>query len=341
VRRAGPRVRSRQPGETISAASTPRNPQGGARAERDGAVAASVPEVMGRPDRYVLADRIGAGGMGTVWRAWDTIERRWVAAKLLASYDDQSTCQSLQRFVREQHLRVRHRHVVQPTDLVEGGFTMDLVRGGSVEQLLARHGPLPDAYVRVVLEQVLEALVAVHASGVVHRDLKPGNLLLEPTGTGRPWVRVSDFGVAAVVGDARLTRAPGGIGTGGYMPPEQEAGAEPDPRQDLYAAGVVAHQLLTGSVGSDAPAGPLGPLLACLTDPDPERRPPTAAAALAALRDLGVPRQATWPEVPDVLGDPPPPVSATRPVVATYARVAACFGGAALVGMLAGWLVVR
>ena len=79
---------------------------------------------------------------------------------------------------------------------------MDLVRGGSVEQLLARHGPLPDAFVRVVLEQTLEALVAVHAAGVVHRDVKPGNLLLEPTGTGRPWVRLGDFGVAVVAGDA-------------------------------------------------------------------------------------------------------------------------------------------
>ena len=337
MRRAGPRVRSRQPGETISASRTARNPQDGTRSGRDGAAAASVHGVMAPRDRYVLADRIGAGGMGTVWRAWDRQDRRWVAAKLLASYDE--WC--LQRFVREHHLRVRNRHVVQPTDVVAGGFTMDLVRGGSVAQLLARHGPLPEAYVRVVLEQVLEALVAVHARGVVHRDLKPGNLLLEPTGTGRPWVRVSDFGVAAVVGDARLTRVPGGIGTGGYMPPEQEAGAEPDPRQDLYAAGVVARQLLTGSVGSDAPAGPLGPLLARLTDPDPERRPPTAAAALAAVRDLGVPREASWPEVPDVLGDPPPPVSATRPVVATYALVAACFGGATLVGMLGGWLVVR
>ena len=204
-----------------------------------------------QPDRYLLADRIGVGGMGTVWRAWDTTERRWVAAKLLASYDEWS----LQRFVREQHLRVRHRHVVQPTDLLAGGFTMELIRGGSVDQLLARHGPLPDGFVRVVLEQTLEALVAVHASGVVHRDLKPGNLLLEPTGTGRPWVRVSDFGVAAVAGDERLTRVPGGVGTGGYMPPEQADGAEPDPRQDLYAAGVVARQLLDGQAARPGTAG--------------------------------------------------------------------------------------
>jgi serine/threonine-protein kinase len=289
---------------------------------------------MAEPDRFLLADRIGAGGMGTVWRAWDREDRRWIAVKLLDRYD----AGSLRRFVREQDLRVRHRHVVQPTGLVPGGFTMDLVRGGSVEQLLRRHGPLPDAFVRVVLEQTLEALVAVHARGVVHRDLKPGNLLLEPTGTGRPWVRVSDFGVAAVVGDERLTRVPGGVGTGGYMAPEQADGAPPDPRQDLYAAGVVARQLLTGSPDEAPVTGPLGPLLARLTDPDPACRPPSAAAALATLRDLGVPRDAAWPEVTDVLERPRPP---ERLLPSYLALVAGCFPGAAAVGGLLGWLLVR
>jgi len=287
--------------------------------------------------RYLVADQVGAGGMGTVWRTWDRHERRWVAAKL-ARPDDAT---SLQRFARERGLRVRHRHVVQPSGRAGDLFTMDLVRGGDLEQLLARHGPLPDSYVRVVLDQVLEALVAVHAAGLVHRDVKPGNLLLEPTGTGRPWVRLGDFGIAVASGEPRLTRAFGGVGTGGYMPPEQVAGAPPDPRQDVYAAGVVATQLLTGRPpGGPAPDSPLGLLLASLTHPEPGRRPTTAAAALDLLRALGVPAGAPWqadPDPPDV-----PALHADPPARTTYVwAVAAVFVAAGLVGGLASWVLLR
>jgi serine/threonine protein kinase len=300
--------------------------------------------------RYLLIDQIGVGGMGSVWRARDQRSGRFVAAKVLGQHD----AAMLLRFVREQSVRIDHPHVVAPSgwaaedDLV--ALTMDLVRGGSVQTLLDEHGPLPESYVAVVLDQTLQALEAIHAAGVVHRDIKPANLLLEPTGTGRPVVRVADFGVAALVDDVRLTRVPGAIGTHGYMAPELGRGATPEPRQDLYAAGVVAVQLLTG-LGPPHPAAPppgrLQPLLAALTSPDPDRRPPTAPDALARLRRLGVPPGAPWqddpepPRVRDRIGEPGPR-SGPRAAGATATGVAiACFVLALLLtGGAAALLVV-
>lgn len=272
--------------------------------------------------RYVLIDQIGLGGMGTVWRAWDLRLHRFVAAKLLGQHDSGM----LLRFVREQSVRIAHPHVVAPSgwaaedDLVV--FTMDLVRGGSVATLLGDHGPLPESYVTVLLDQTLQALEAVHAAGVVHRDVKPANLLLEPTGTRRPHLRLGDFGVAALVDDVRLTRSPGAIGTDGYMAPEQADGAPPDPRQDLYSLGVVGVQMLTAlppRQHTGVPSGRLHDLLTALTDHDPERRTPSASAALTDLRRLGVPPGMPWladpepPEVFDQLADVEPPVVEVGP----------------------------
>jgi serine/threonine protein kinase len=219
-----------------------------------------------------LIDPIGAGATATVWRAWDHDRRRFVAAKVLSQGEV---------------------------------LTLPLVRGGTVDQLLAEHGGLPTAYVAVLLEQLLGALAALHGVGLVHRDVKPANLLLEPTGSGRPRLHLADFGVTVAVG-ARVDPA----GTDGYLPPEALAGAPPEPRHDLYAAGVTAVELLTGRVPRrprDVPHGPLRPLLRALTDPDPAGRPVSAEAARAALQALGVPAGAPWqrlarpPDVPDRL----------------------------------------
>jgi serine/threonine protein kinase len=305
-----------------------------------------TPPIAGR---YVLVDQIGAGGMGSVWRVWDLRSEKLLAAKVLGSHDSGM----LLRFVREQSVRIQHPHVVAPSgwaaedDLVI--FTMDLVRGGSVATLLGDHGPLPESYVAVVLDQALQALEAVHAAGVVHRDLKPANLLLEPTGTRRPHVRLGDFGVAALVDDVRLTRFPGAIGTRGYMAPEQAVGAAPDPRQDLYGLGVVGIEMLTGvppRQQSGVPDGRLRPLLAALTDPDSEKRPASASAALNLLHRIGVPPAAPWqddpepPEVFDQLAGIAQIASRSRPGRVLLVAGIACF--LASLGFSAGalWLLV-
>ncbi|MCY7395805.1 MAG: serine/threonine protein kinase [Nocardioides sp.] len=251
--------------------------------------------------RYMLLDQLGAGATGTVWRAWDLREHHHVAAKLLTRdgvAPDPVSDPLLLRFVREQSLRVAHPHVLTPTGWAAEDdrvvFTMQLVRGGTLGDLLAEHGPLPSDYVAVLLEQLLDALVGVHAAGIVHRDVKPANLLLEPTGTGRPHLWLCDFGVAAPLApDVRLTRVSSGVGTDGYIPPEAQAGAPPAVRHDLYAAGVVALLALTGR-RSGEPHGPLAPLVGALTSPDPDRRPVTATAALDLLRRVGVPVGTPW-----------------------------------------------
>ncbi|MER5440369.1 protein kinase [Streptomyces sp. NPDC002790] len=250
--------------------------------------------------RYELADPIGRGGVGAVWRAWDHRRRRYVAAKVL----QQSDAHTLLRFVREQALRIDHPHVLAPASWAADDdkvlFTMDLVAGGSLVHLVADYGPLPPQFACVLLDQLLAGLTAVHAEGVVHRDIKPANLLLEATGTGLPHLRVSDFGIAMRKGEPRLTEADYVVGTPGYFAPEQELGAEPDFPADLFAVGLVALHLLEGAMPDSraliehfeehgtprAPQGVPGPLwgvLAGLLQPDPDTRFRTATGARKAL----------------------------------------------------------
>ncbi|MCX4692215.1 serine/threonine-protein kinase [Streptomyces sp. NBC_01408] len=278
--------------------------------------------------RYELIDPIGRGGAGAVWRAWDHRRRRYVAAKVLL----QSDAHTLLRFVREQALRIDHPHVLAPASWAADDdkvlFTMDLVAGGSLGHVIGDYGPLPPRFVCALLDQLLSGLAAVHAEGVVHRDIKPANILMEATGSGRPHLRLSDFGISMRKGEPRLTETNYVVGTPGYFAPEQLMGAEPDFPADLFAVGLVALYLLHGRKPDSqalvehflahgtpgAPEGvpaPLWDVLAGLLQPDPQSRFRTATGARKALAEavelLPPPAPGEDPvEVFDQLGPLPP-----------------------------------
>lgn len=260
--------------------------------------------------RYVLVDRIGTGAMGSVWRAYDLGTQTWQAAKLLTHGAPEHRELRL-RFAREYAVRIDHPHVVAPTgwatDAGVALLLMDLVRGGTLAGLVERHGPLPTLYVAQLVGQLLEALQAVHAAGVVHRDVTPSNVLLEPTGRGAPYLRLADFGVATAT-DPASGPPPGPIGTTGFTAPEQ--GERPaDPRQDLYAAGRVGLFALTGAAAHVTGTSLLD-WLCRLGASDAADRPRSAAEALYELHGLELPAWEPRPGGPDVvdrLGDRPVP----------------------------------
>lgn len=289
--------------------------------------------------RYELVDPIGRGGVGAVWRAWDHRRRRYVAAKVL----QQSDAHTLLRFVREQALRIDHPHVLAPASWAADDdkvlFTMDLVSGGSLAHVIGDYGPLPPRFVCLLLDQLLSGLAAVHAEGVIHRDIKPANILLDATGTGRPHLKLSDFGISMRKGEPRLTETNYVVGTPGYFAPEQIQGAEPDFPADLFAVGLVALYLLEGQKPDaqalvdyftahgtpGAPQGipePLWQVLAGLLQPDPDARFRTATGARKALTSAVelLPEQTEDDEpveIFDQLGPLPPSFGPTGPVPQT------------------------
>ncbi|WP_433515190.1 protein kinase domain-containing protein [Nonomuraea sp. CA-143628] len=249
--------------------------------------------------RYRLLSQLGQGGMGTVWRAMDELLRQEVAIKevrLPPDLDDASRAELLERTLREARAAARlrsHPSIVTVHDVVlDGGrpwIVMELVRGRSLDQAVRTNGPLPPRQVAGIGLRMLDALGAAHASGILHRDVKPANVML--TDDGR--VLLTDFGIATVAGDAALTQTGLLTGSPGYIAPERLRGEADGPLADLWALGATLFTAVEGGppfaranqaavmaavlMQEPAPArlaGPLTPVLAAILEKDPVRRCP-------------------------------------------------------------------
>lgn len=196
---------------------------------------------------------IGSGGMGEVYLAEETLLGRKVAIKVLnplLTGDEQFR----QRFVNEARIQasLQHPHIVDLRSFFEqdGVFFMvlEFAEGETLKDLIARTGPIPEHRVRKMMSQILSALSHAHAKGVMHRDIKPSNIMVNHD----DGVKVMDFGIARIMGDMHLTRTGLKVGTLYYMSPEQVlTPRELDQRTDIYSAGIVLYEMLSGRLPFD------------------------------------------------------------------------------------------
>jgi serine/threonine-protein kinase len=242
-------------------------------------------------NRYALAEQIGAGGSARVFAAVDERLGRRVAVKMLdARLATSADPASRERFLREGPTSASflHRHAVAVFDAGQDAddlyIVMELVDGPSLAEVLATRGALPVAEATRIAVQVLAALAAAHDAGVVHRDVKPGNILLAPDGDAK----LTDFGIAKRFDDieSSVTSTGTTIGTPRYLAPEQATGSPLSPATDVYAVGAVLFEMLTGRTAIDGDT-PIAVALAQQLHPAPDVRelradvPPTVAAVVA------------------------------------------------------------
>ncbi|WP_460494202.1 serine/threonine-protein kinase [Dactylosporangium cerinum] len=197
--------------------------------------------------RYRLDERIAGGGMGDVWRGTDEVLGRTVAIKVLlpALLEEPGFAERFRGEARTM-ATINHPGVVDIYDYGSENGTafliMEYVEGDALSRTLSRVGRLTPARAMALVAQAADALHAAHEKGIVHRDVKPGNLLVRPNGT----LVLTDFGIARSAAIAQLTAAGSVLGTASYISPEQASGAQATPLSDVYALGVVAYQCLSG-----------------------------------------------------------------------------------------------
>src|SRR6476646_963947 len=233
-------------------------------------------------DRYSLTSRIASGGMGDVWAADDHVLARSVAVKVLRpGTDDEEVFARRFRSEALYTANLCHPNIATVFDYGEDDnlayLVMELVPGEPLSALVQREGALEPDRVRAIMGQAALALGAAHEAGVVHRDVKPANILVMPDGT----VKLTDFGIARAVDGSGHTQTGEVLGTPHYLSPEQALGEPATGASDLYALGVVAHELLTGRRPFEK-LTPVATALAQVNDPPPPL-PSHVPPALGAL----------------------------------------------------------
>jgi eukaryotic-like serine/threonine-protein kinase len=197
-----------------------------------------------RVGKYEIAEQIGVGGFGTVYKAWDPFIQRWVALKTCSATEAEAT----QRFFREAQLAgaLQHPNITLIYDFgIEGKtpyFVQEFLSGTDLDDLLASRTVTLEGMLAILL-QVCSGLDYAHSRGIVHRDIKPANVRVLEDGT----IKIMDFGIAkSMEAESRLTQTGVALGTAGYLAPEQLSGKQLDPRTDLFSLGVMAYEMVTG-----------------------------------------------------------------------------------------------
>ncbi len=306
-------------------------------------------------DRYALEREVGRGGMGAVWLARDTVLHRPVAMKRIGGLRGEMADTDLARILREARLAaaLHHPNVVPVFDLVDDGgehwLVMEYVDGPTLAASVRERGPLSPDQAATILRQLAGALEAAHRAGIVHRDVKPSNVLVTRDGQ----VKLTDFGIARGHGDVALTTTGLLVGSPAYLAPEVVSGATATPASDVWSLGATAYFALVGKPAYDTEANVIGtlyrivheepprpeqagwlaPLVAGTMTPDPERRwslaqvqrflqegpadpepvapsPPTVR--MAGLADASPTREVAPVPPPSPPPSPPPPPAPAR-----------------------------